>query len=260
MAQTQKPRRVPSSSSINTAGQFLASDAITGQNHLRPVDGPASRDILSGLPGYRQERERAASRMTDRTTISDKGKERHVGDRPESALSTHSRPEQRRNRDAERETRGGEGGRRTYGTSDKASTPSEVPSEAERPRVRDKDRLPGLGRREREREVDTGKPKENGRIQERHVARDREGHRERGTHRTASSAPETPVTEDDASAARRETVRPGDPLRPENFRKESDTRDLLREVPLAVQEAWICEDLGYVLQVRTSAWMLFESH
>lgn len=186
--------------------------------------------------------------MTDRTTGSDKGKERYVGDRPESALSTHSRSEHRRNRDAERETRGGDVGRRPYGTSDKASTPSEVPSEAERTRARDKDRLPGLGRRERE--VDTGKHKENGRIQERHLARDREGHRERGTHRPASSAPETPVTEDDDSAARRATVRPVDPLRPENFRKESDTRDLLREVPLAVQEAWICEDLGYVLQVR----------
>lgn len=228
---TQKARRVPSSSSISTAGHALAPDGT----NARPAaaDGAGSRDILSGLQGYRQDRERTASRMTDRTTASDSR-------RPGSALSSHSRGAERRNRDApERDVRAGEAGRR-YG----GDTAAEVP-QREGERVREKDRLAGLGRRERDadprRDRDDGRPKDD-------RPRDREAPRDR--HRPISSAPETPVTDDSHSTGQRDNARPGDPLRPENGRKESDTRNLLSEVPLAVQEAWICEDLGYVLQVR----------
>lgn len=248
MAHSQKPRRVPSSSSISTtAGYSLAPEAASTHRTLRTVDSATPPGgILGGLPAYSRAREKAASRMPDETTGSDRGKERQGGDRPSSSLSTHSRPEHRRNRDGERQQRIGEDGRRQYGTSDKASTPSEVASEAERPKGRDRDRYLGLQRRERG--ADADKEKENGRMKERHLGRDRDGHRERGAHGLTNSVPETPATEEEGSA-QTGSVRLSETLRPSNLGKESDTRNLLSEVPLAVQEAWICEDLGYVLQV-----------
>jgi hypothetical protein len=240
--QTQKARRVPSSSSINNAaGYSLAPEPHTGSS--RAAEAGSSRDILSGLTGYKQERERAASRMTDRTAGSDKGRERQAGDRPGSALSNHSRPEQRRTRDGERESRVGEAGRRHQGTNEKPTTPSDAASEAERIKRRDKDRYPGLQTRDRP-DADRRADRDAGKTSERYTTREQGEDRSRGTRRPGSSAPETPVTEDGSSAAQRDTLRP--PL----SSHDTEERDLLSEVPLAVQEAWICEDLGFVLQVR----------
>lgn len=240
--QTQKVRRVPSSSSINNAaGYSLAPDAQAGSS--RAAEAGSSRGILSGLTGYNQERERATSRNTDRPSGSDKGRERQFGDRPGSAISSHSRTEPRRTRDAERELRIGEAGRRHHGTSDKPSTPSDYPSEAERNTRRERDRYFGLQARDRadgDRRVDRDTEKTS----ERHATRDHGEDRTRGTRRPGSSAPETPATEDGSSGANRDTLRP--PL----DSQDTEEGELLSEVPLPVQEAWICEDLGFVLQVR----------
>lgn len=233
--QVQKVRRAPSSSSIdNVAGYTLAPDPQAGSSRI--TQAGASRDILSGLAGYRQERERATSRNTDRPT----GRERPEADRPGSALSSHSRPEHRRARGEEREARSGEAGRRYLATSDKPSTPPEAASEAERNIRREKDRYPGLTARDRpdaERRIDRDTRKAAG-------TRDRDEDRARGTRRPGSSAAETPVTDDGSHGAPRDTLRP--PL----SSRDTDERELLFEVPLEVQEAWICEDLGFVLQVR----------
>ena len=233
--QNQKVRRAPSSSSINNvAGYTIGSDLQAGSS--RATEAGGSRDILNGLAGYKQERERATSRNTDRPA----GRERPEADRPGSALSSHSRPDQRRARGDERETRLGEAGGRFYGTSEKTSTKAEAASEAERNNRRDQDRYPGWTARDRpdaERRIgrDTGKAG---------VTRDREEDRARGTRRPGSSAAETPVTDDGSYGAQRDTTRP--PL----SSRDIDERELLSEVPLEVQEAWICEDLGFVLQVR----------
>lgn len=132
-----------------------------------------------------------------------------------------------------------------------------VEGEGERTRAatttRDKDRSAGLGRRgEREPDPSRRLRDDGGRAAEDRPPRERDAPPSwsRDRHRPTSSAPETPVTDDSPSIHQRETLRPGDSLRPEPVRKESETRDALSEVPLPVQEAWICEDLGYVLQVR----------
>lgn len=243
--QTQKARRVPSSSSINNAaGYSLAPEPHTGTS--RVAEAGSSRDILSGLTGYKQDRERAASRMTDRTAGSEKGRERQAGDRPGSALSNHSRPEHRRTRDGEREPRSGEAGRRHHGTNEKPSTPSDAASEAERNNRRERDRYPGLQSRDRPEAVRRA-DRDGVKASERYTSREQGEDRSRGTRRPGSSAPETPVTEDGSSVAQRDTLRP--PL----SSRDTDERDLLSEVPLTVQEAWICEDLGFVLQVRRSS-------
>lgn len=243
--QTQKVRRAPSSSSINNAaGYSLAPDPQAGSS--RTAEAGGSRDILSGLAGYKLDRERTTSRNTDRPAGSDKGRERPEGDRPGSALSSHSRPEHRRARGEEREPRFGDAGRRTHGMSEKPSTPSDAASEAERNTRRDRDRYPGIQARSRP-DGDRRTDRDAGKAA---ATRDAEGDRPRGTRRPDSSVPETPVTEDGSSGAHRDTLRP--PIES----RGSEERELLSEVPLPVQEAWICEDLGFVLQVR---WYTFSS-
>ncbi|KAJ9125515.1 hypothetical protein QFC22_000476 [Naganishia vaughanmartiniae] len=242
LPQTQTLRKVPSlTSNDNARGYSLAPEQATERRRARATDGVASssKNVLSGLSGYRSERDRPSSRLTDRTTGSEKGKERDAGERPGSSLSSNHPREHRRLRDGENSARVKEGrdDRHNPAPVKSSRAPSEVNSDADHGRTHDKDRYTGLTKRR-----DDG-----GRERDRYQPRDQERHHwERADIRTGSSAPETPVSIDDDAPEQRDTIR----QECFNAHQESEEPRLLDGVPLSVQEAWVCEDLGYALQVH----------
>lgn len=243
LPQTQTLRKVPSLTSNGDAqGYSLAPEQVTERRRARVTDGIASssKNVLSGLSGYKPERDRPSSRLTDRTAGSDKGKERDTGERPASALSSNQPREHRRFRDGESSTRVKEGReeRHDQGPTRSSRAPS-INSETYQGRTTDKDRYGGLTKRR----------EDGGREREKYQSRDHERHRERTALRTGGSGPETPVSIDDDSPDQRDTIR----QEHFNIQQESEEKGLLDDVPLSVQEAWVCEDLGYALQVSDKA-------
>ncbi|KAJ9109172.1 hypothetical protein QFC21_000501 [Naganishia friedmannii] len=239
LPQTQTLRKVPSlTSNADARGYSLAPEQVTERRRARAVDGIASssKNVLSGLSGYRQERDRPSSRLTDRTTGSDKGKERDTGERPGSALSSNHPQEHRRLRDGESNARVQEGREdRHHQVPVKSSrAPSDVNPEADQGRTNDKDRFTSSTKMQEDESQD----------RKRYQPRDQERPKERADDRARGSAPETPVSIDDDSPDQRDTIR----QEHLNAHQESEEPRLLDCVPLSVQEAWVCEDLGYALQ------------
>ncbi|KAJ9107800.1 hypothetical protein QFC19_002705 [Naganishia cerealis] len=235
VTQTQALRKVPSND--NARGYSLAPEQAAERRRTRTADGVASssRNILAGLPGLRQERDRPPSRITDRTTGSDKGKERDAGERPQSASSSLYPREQRRLKagEADAGVREGRQDRHRELPVRGSHTPSDMNSEVEPGNAGDKDRNPGFPRKYEKGE------------RERYQPRDENTYKDRKNVRAGNSTPETPVSIDDESANRRDTIRQDHSKVPQGSEEER----LLDGVPLEVQEAWICEDLGYALQV-----------
>lgn len=237
---TQTLRKTPSiTSNENARGYSLAPEQVTERRRARAADDipSSSKNILSGLSGYRQERDRPSSRLTDRTTGSDKGKERDTGERPGSAASSNRPREHRRLRDGESDARVIEGreDRQNQVPIKSSRATSEINSEIDQLKTSDKDRYTGLTKRR----------EDGGRERERYQPRDQERYRERADTRTGSSAPETPTSTVDDSPDQQNTIR----QEQHDTHQESEEPRLLDGVPLSVQEAWVCEDLGYALQV-----------